>query len=219
MPSSTVQKLKIKEGDTLFTLHAPAAFKKHLGPLPAAVKIVTAGKTYNQLHWFVSNKAQLEKELDKVLPLIKGEVVCWIYYPKGTSAIQTDLTRDKGWDTLLAHSDTLTWISLIAFDETWSAFGCRLKTVADKNKEAKPKERPIFQYIDAATKTIHLPEDLAAVLKKNKKEAAFFDTLSFTNRKEYVEWIVTAKQEETRKNRIVGTLERLSKEWKNPRNL
>jgi uncharacterized protein YdeI (YjbR/CyaY-like superfamily) len=34
-----------------------------------------------------------------------------------------------------------------------------------------------------------------------------------------VEWIVTAKKEETRKARIEGTLERLGKQWKNPRNL
>jgi Bacteriocin-protection, YdeI or OmpD-Associated len=219
MPFSIAEKLKIKAGYSLLLVNAPEDFKKHLGQVPAGVKIISAGKTYNQLHWFVSNKAQLEKELNKILPLIKEDVICWIYYPKGTSAIQTDLTRDKGWDVLLAHSDTLTWISLIAFDETWSAFGCRLKTLADKNKEAKPKERPILQYIDGATKTIRLPEDLAAAFKNNKKEMDFFNTLSFTNRKEYVEWIVTAKQEETRKKRIQGTVERLSKGWKNPGNL
>ena len=219
MPFSTAQKLKIKAGDTLLTINAPASFKKNLGPLPAAVKIISSGKLYNQLHWFVSNKAQLEKELSKILPLIKSDVVCWIYYPKGTSSIQTDLTRDKGWEKLLLHSDTLTWISLISFDETWSAFGCRPKTAADKKKQAGPQERVIFQYIDAATKTIRLPEDLAAILKKNKKAELFFNSLSFTNRKEYVEWIVTAKQEATRTTRLEGTLERLLKEWKNPRNL
>ena len=219
MPSSTAQKLKIKEGDILLTLHAPAEFKKTLGPVPAGVKIMTDGKQYNQLHWFVNNKAQVEKELKKILSLIKDGVICWIYYPKGTSGIQTDLTRDKGWETLLAHSDKLTWISLIAFDETWSAFGCRLKTDGDKIKESKPTERSILQYIDAATKTIRLPEDLASVLKKNKKAGEFFNSLSFTNRKEYVEWIVTAKQDATRKNRIEGTLDRLNKQWKNPRNL
>jgi putative transposon-encoded protein len=219
MPSSTAQKLKIKAGDTLLTINAPASFKKDIGPLPASTKIISSGKPYNQVHWFVYNKAQLEKELKKILPLIKGDVICWIYYPKGTSSIQTDLTRDKGWEILLAHSDTLTWISLIAFDETWSTFGCRLKTNADKSKEAQPKERVILQYIDAAAKTIRLPEDLATLLMKNKKAATFFNSLSFTNRKEYVEWIVTAKQQETRKNRIEGTVERLLKEWKNPRNL
>ena len=67
-------------------------------------------------------------------------------------------------------------------------------------------------------KEIRLPDDLKNALKRNKKEAAFFDTLSFTNKKEYLEWIVTAKREETRNERIKGTIDRLGKNWKNPAN-
>lgn len=218
MAGSPAQKLKIKEGFTLLTIHAPADFKKSLGQLPAGVKITADGKSYQQVHWFVLNRAQMEKELDKVLKLVKDDVLCWIYYPKGSSKLQTDLTRDKGWDALLAHKE-LHWISLISFDDTWSAFAFRQKTAADKKKDEKPKERPIFDYIDAAAKTVRLPEDLAKVLAKHKKEEAFFNTLSFTNRKEYVEWIVTAKREETRNERVAGTIERLAKSWKNPRNM
>ncbi len=219
MPLTIAQKLKIKDKDVLLTINAPADFKKHLGAVPQGVKIVNEGKTYNQVHWFVINKAQVEKEMKKVLGLLKENVTCWIYYPKGTSKIQTDLTRDKGWDALLAQGDKLTWISLIAFDDTWSAFGCRLKTDADKNKEAKPKEeRPILQYIDPVAKTVRLPEDLALAFKKNKAAGDYFNSLAYSHRKEYVEWIVTAKQEATRKIRIEGTLERLNKQWKNPQN-
>jgi hypothetical protein len=158
----------------------------------------------------------MEKELKKVLPLITDKVICWIFYPKGTSKIQTDLTRDKGWDQLLKHD--MQWISLISFDDTWSAFGMRQKTEADKKKEGKPKERPIFDYVDPKAKTVKLPDDFAAVLKKNKKQEAFFHTLSFTNKKEYIEWIVTAKREETRNERVKASIERLGKEWKNPAN-
>jgi uncharacterized protein YdeI (YjbR/CyaY-like superfamily) len=79
--------------------------------------------------------------------------------------------------------------------------------------------REIFDYIDAKSKTIRLPDDLAAALKKNKKQETYFNTLSFTNKKEYVEWIVTAKREETRAQRVKETIEKLGKEWKNPRNL
>jgi hypothetical protein len=200
-------------------VHAPAGFEKSLGSLPARVSVVESGSSCQQVHWFVSNRAQVEKDLGKVLPLVKQDVLCWVYYPKGTSRMQTDLTRDKGWDALLAHGDKYTWISLISFDDTWSAFGFRLKTEADDKKVSKPAERPILDYIDAKTKTIRLPDDLAAALAKKKKEKTFFDSLSFTNRKEYVEWIVTAKREETRLERVKGTLERLGKEWKNPRNL
>lgn len=77
--------------------------------------------------------------MSKALKLVKETIILWIYYPKGSSRLQTDLTRDKGWDCLLAHSDKLTWISLISFDDTWSVFGCRPKTAADQKKEAQPK--------------------------------------------------------------------------------
>jgi hypothetical protein len=62
-----------------------------------------------------------------------GLVICWIHYPKGSSGIQTDLTRDKGWENLL--KENLHWLSLISFNETWSAFGMRLKTEADELKK------------------------------------------------------------------------------------
>ena len=215
--SSTAQKLKIKENFILLTINAPADFKKDIGELPKGVKISADSKNYNQVHWFVMNKAQMDKELTKVLKLIKDEVTLWIYYPKGTSKLQADLTRDKGWDNLLKH-DELGWISLISFDDTWSTFGARLKTEADKKREEKPRERPIFDYVDPKTKSVRLPDDLSAVLRKNKIQEDFFNTLSFTNKKEYIEWIITAKREETRTERVRGALDRLAKEWKNPRN-
>ncbi len=219
MPNSISQKLRIKENATLLTLNAPADFKKGLTELPAGVKISESAKHYDQVHWFVFNKAQLEKEMSNVMKLVKDEVIVWVYYPKGTSKIQTDLTRDKGWDCLLSEGDKLTWISLISFNDTWSVFGFRPKTEADKKKEAKPTVREIFNWVDPKTKTVKLPDDLATALKKNKPEAATFDSLSFTNKKEYIEWIVTAKREETRIERVNGTIERLGKGWKNPRNI
>jgi hypothetical protein len=217
MPTSTAKKLKIKEGFTLLTIHAPTDFKKNLGDLPAGVKISDSIKNYDQIHWFVKDRAQMEKEVRKVLAMLKDDVLCWIYYPKGTSKIQTDLTRDKGWDELLRH-DELHWISLISFDDTWSTFAMRLKNESDRKKDGKPRERLVFDYVDPKTKTVRLPDDFAAALKKAKKQEVFFNTLSFTNKKEYIEWIVSAKREETRTERVKGSIERLGKEWKNPAN-
>ena len=216
MATITAQKLKIKENYNLLTVDAPPDFKKNIGQLPAGVKITHIAKNYHQVHWFVKDKAQLNKQLKKILGLIKDDVICWIYYPKGSSKIQTDLTRDKGWDDLLKQD--LQWVNLISFDDTWSAFGMRQKTEADKKKESKPKVRPIFNYVNPKNKTVKLPDDFATVLKKNKKQETFFNTLSFSNKKEYIEWIVTAKREETRKERVRASVERLGKEWKNPAN-
>lgn len=219
MANSISDKLKIKSKFTLLTINAPSDLKKDLMGLPAGVKITESGKDYNQVHWFVKNKAQLEKEMSKVMRLVKPEVVVWVYYPKGTSGIQTDLTRDKGWNCLLAEGDKLTWISLISFNDTWSTFGFRPKTEADIKKESKPQVRDIFNWVNPKTKEVKLPDDLASIFIKHKKESDFFNNLSFTNKKEYIEWIVTAKREETRKERLKGTIERLAKEWKNPRNI
>lgn len=218
MAQTPAQKLRIKEGMVLRTWHAPGNFRETLGDLPPNVTISPDAAVADQVHWFVPNQARLEEELDGVINMISGTVVCWIYYPKGSSGMQTDLTRDKGWDKLLAHQE-MQWINLISFDNTWSAFGFRLKAGADKAKEEKPAMREIFKYADATQKTIQLPEDLEKALDQNKEAAAYFATLSFSNKKEYVEWIVTAKKEDTRKTRIAGTLERLQKGWKNPRNI
>ena len=217
MASTIAQKLKIREGYSLLSFNAPSDFKKDLGGVPAGVTISDKSTTYNQIHWFVKDKTQMEKEIDKVLGLLEDDVICWIYYPKGTSKIQTDLTRDKGWDALLKHNH-LQWVNLISFNDTWSAFGMRLKTEADKKKAAKPKERPIFDYIDATKKTIRLPDEFSGMLDKAKKEKDFFQALSFTNKKEYVEWIVNAKRDETRATRVKDSIERLGKGWKNPAN-
>ncbi len=218
MPTTVADKLKIKPGYTLLPLNAPTNFKSALEGLPAGVKISSDAKNFQQIHWFVKDRKQMEKELGKILKLVKEDVTCWIYYPKGTSGIQTDLTRDKGWDELLKH-DELQWISLISFDDTWSTFAFRLKTEKDKKQNSKPKERPIFDYIDAGKKIVRLPEDFQRALRKSKKANEFLESLSFTNKKEYVEWIVSAKREETRKERVSGSIERLEKGWKNPRNL
>ncbi len=220
MANSISDKLKIKADDTLLTINEPSEFQKGLKGLPKGVKVVESGKDYNQVHWFVLNRAQLEKQMSKVMKLVKPGVVVWVYYPKGTSKLQTDLNRDNGWDCLMAEGDKLSWINLISFDDTWSVFGFRGKTEADRKKEAKPKaEREIFNWVNPQTKEVKLPDDLSSAFKKSKKAAEFFNSLSFTNKKEYLEWIITAKREETRKERVDGTIERLEKSWKNPRNI
>lgn len=216
MAKKIAEKLKIKAKDVLLTINAPVNFKKDLLDLPDGIKIVTAGKNYNQVHWFVLNKAQLENDFSKLMKLVRPDVVVWVYFPKGTSKIQTDLTRDKGWDCLLAEGEKLTWISLISFNDTWSTFGFRIKTNADRKKETKPIEREIFKWVNPKTKKVKLPDELTVALKKNKKIETYFHSLAFSHKKEFIEWIVTAKKEETKMKRIEGTIDKLGKQWKNP---
>jgi len=70
----------------------------------------------------------------------------------------------------------------------------------------------------AAKKSLEIPDDLAAALKKNAKARATFEAFSASHRREYIEWIVEAKREETRSRRLAQAIEWLAegkaRNWK-----
>ncbi len=70
--------------------------------------------------------------------------------------------------------------------------------------------------VDRVNRVIHLPKELAAVLSRHPEAKAFFDSLSFTNKREYVTWIVEAKKSETRAKRVTSALEKMVSNKKNP---
>jgi Bacteriocin-protection, YdeI or OmpD-Associated/Domain of unknown function (DUF1905) len=68
---------------------------------------------------------------------------------------------------------------------------------------------------DEAVRTVEVPADFAALLKKEKLQATF-DQLSYTHRKEYCRWITEAKKEETRARRLAKSVEMLHRGIKTP---
>lgn len=60
-----------------------------------------------------------------------------------------------------------------------------------------------------------MPKVLEEGLKKNKKAAAFFESLKPTYQREYMVWVSMAKREETQKQRLEDTLRALAagKKW------
>jgi hypothetical protein len=117
------RKLRLKEGRIGF-LNPPKGYVEGLQPLPPGTEIATRfGGKFDWVQLFVRNQAELKAQLPKAVAALKPGSTLWISFPKGTSKIQTDLTRDKGWD-LLRHID-LKWTNLISVDPTWSAFGLR----------------------------------------------------------------------------------------------
>ncbi len=71
----------------------------------------------------MQGKAELDRLFPPVASALKPESMLWISFPKGTSKIQTDLTRDKGWETV--QQAGLKWLTLVSVDETWSGFALR----------------------------------------------------------------------------------------------
>lgn len=122
--SALAKKMKLKPDSRAVIIHAPEHYADELEPLPEGVTL--AEKLQGKFDWlqlFVKNQAGLEKQLPQVLRAMKPESILWLTFPKGTSKIQTDLTRDKGWDALRAAH--LKWLTLISVNDTWSAFAVR----------------------------------------------------------------------------------------------
>lgn len=60
---------------------------------------------------------------------------------------------------------------------------------------------------DTEPRTVAMPEDFRAALEQNPAAKAIFEKFAFTHRKEYVQWIESAKKPETRQRRIQKAIE------------
>jgi nucleoid-associated protein YgaU len=63
--------------------------------------------------------------------------------------------------------------------------------------------------LDAAPRTVEVPEPLASALAADAEARAAFDALAYTHRKEFARWVAEAKRDETRDRRVGRTLEML----------
>lgn len=69
---------------------------------------------------------------------------------------------------------------------------------------------------DTEERIVEVPDDLAALFNAHPEARTRYDKLSYTHRKEYVQWITDAKKTETRERRLLKTIEMLENGKKNP---
>ena len=115
------KKMKLKAGASAAVINAPENYVDELKH-DTALSPTLKGK-FDWIQIFVQSKAELDALAPKAAKALKPESLLWISFPKGTSKIQTDLTRDKGWEVM--HGVDLKFITLISVNENWSAFALR----------------------------------------------------------------------------------------------
>lgn len=122
--SALSKKLKLKTGAHAAVIAAPAGYLDELEPLPANATITTKlGETHDWIQVFCATKADLDTLAPKAAAALAPVSLLWLCFPKGSSKLQTDLTRDIGWDVL--EQLGLKWVTLVSVNDTWSAFGLR----------------------------------------------------------------------------------------------
>lgn len=217
MEKLLLKKLQIKPGFIVKVLNAPENFPNFMGDIPSTVTIAFNDLTnYDGLLVFAITKADLITSIKQEINAIGKKTVCWIVYPKAKSKLASDLNLMMSWDDL--KSFQLTPCASAAIDETWTAI--RIKPIDAQKKSglgnAEIQTSDFSNYVDVTNKTVTLPEDLKAALEKHINALSFYESLSYSNRKEYVLWVLTAKQEKTRLERIQKTVEKLVAGKKNP---
>ncbi|MBI2853451.1 MAG: hypothetical protein HYX87_00840 [Chloroflexi bacterium] len=109
-------------------MNAPQGFVEALGKLPAGVELKTGDKgPFDLVLAFVSTRAEVDSRAPEAIRAMKPGGALWFAYPKKTSAIKTDISRDAGWSALQAAGYRP--VSLFAIDDTWAAL--RFRPVAE----------------------------------------------------------------------------------------
>jgi hypothetical protein len=117
---SLQRRLQLKPGQRALILNPPEGYVESLGPLPEGVaRVDDPPGTLDFVQLFVRDSAELAIFAPVALAAIKRDGVFWISYPKKSSGVASDLTRDQGWAPITAAG--LRPVTQIAVDETWSA--------------------------------------------------------------------------------------------------
>jgi hypothetical protein len=129
-----LDKLKIKPGQKLLILNAPDGYMQLLGPLPQGTEVKTGGAgIFDWVQVFVRSKAEVDASAGSAVKALKPGGMLWFTFPKKTSKIKTDISRDTGWDVLRGLG--MEGVSLISVDDTWSAM--RYRPAADVKSRKK----------------------------------------------------------------------------------
>src|SRR2546426_12779597 len=84
-----------------------------------------------------------------------------------------------------------------------------LKSIQETARVKRGDTITVELEIDTAPRVVETPPDLAKSLARDKKAAAAWERLSYTNRKEIARSLREAKQPETRERRLRAALEKL----------
>ena len=115
-----LRKLRLKRGGRIAIINAPQDYMDALGELPDDVSIEEVPmKGLDFVHLFVRDVAQLQRYGPIAIGAVRYDGVLWISYPKKSSAIRADISRDHGWDVITRAG--LRPVSQISIDDTWSA--------------------------------------------------------------------------------------------------
>ncbi len=117
------KKLNYKDQNKIFVLNHPDSFNENLKSLSMDVQIKTGIRKTDQIDFFIgfaTKQTEIDKMVKKAAPLLNGDAIFWMAYPKKSSKNYTcDFNRDTGWEILGQFE--MEGVRMVAIDQDWSA--------------------------------------------------------------------------------------------------
>ena len=217
MLQNLLEKLQLNEEKNLLIQGLPSSIEKQFAKLAFAKNLTPLLKS-RKIEFalvFAVNENQLNAILKEVMPALHSNGKFWIAYPKATSKIASNLCRNCScWEELKQAGYAN--VKEVALDHVWTAVRYARSTSTPPLSNASVNNDGVLLEAAVDRKIVTPPADFAKQLRRSKAASHFFDTLSFTNKKEYVSWITEAKREETRNRRLELAIDKLIAGKKNP---
>ena len=122
--SALAKKLRLQPDQRVLIRNAPDGYADLLAPLPDGIEIATSNRgTFDFAHFFVRTSSELQKITGQLARLAQADPLLWVSYPKKTSGLESDLSRDILAEIVMAAG--LRTVALISVDNTWSAMRLR----------------------------------------------------------------------------------------------
>jgi hypothetical protein len=146
---------------------------------------------------FIKADKTLLKDLSR-LKAASDDRIRWLAYPKKGGKLGTDLNRDGIVGVLSTFNFNA--VAMISINDEWSAI----------------RIRPAGMVKRMIHNDDSFPQELELLLRQCTECRNFFDSLSNTNKKEYIRWISSAKRPETKQVRLDKTKMLLQDKVPNP---
>ena len=153
--SDLVKKLQLKSNNTILLINPPSWYVTEIGRSLERVTVTDRPEgTFDCVHLFVKNSNELKRLAATSVAAVTPDGLLWISYPKRSSSMATDLTRDAGWQVI----DRMGYdgVRQVSIDDDWSAVRFRRREhdspeamVEAQYAGAKAHLRPIYDRIVA----------------------------------------------------------------------
>lgn len=214
-PSLTaLEKLQLGDEKNLLIQGLPSTIEKQFAKLSFAKNVTPLLKT-RRIDFalvFAVNQKQLQDIVREVIPAMHSDGKFWVAYPKQTSKIVSDLSRDCSWNCL--EQMGFESVRMVTLDHVW----CAVRFKPKETDSTAPALNGLEAHLPVAASVdmVCVPEEMQAKLDTMRKANTIFHSLASANRKEYVNWYLAAKKPETRAARLDQLVEKVLAGKKHP---